>query len=181
MAHFGCGIWSQIFRMTGASLNGRRQAQMRTSAWRGESSSAPSRSAQGRTARGGRHELDGAAGGAEGHGPEELARPQLTKIDPVVTQLSEELGARTSTSMAPQWRCTQSHYSAPLFPMKMNLGSDQPHTRQHLPRPKNDKLAGRAPSGHQFDGTRRCDRRRGPHGIMNTVSMSKMMNSTATM
>src|SRR5512134_323667 len=36
MHHFGCGIWSQIRRMTGASLNGTRPAQMSTSAWRGE-------------------------------------------------------------------------------------------------------------------------------------------------
>src|SRR4051812_50136052 len=36
MHHFGCGIWSQMRRMTGASLNGRRPAQISTSAWRGE-------------------------------------------------------------------------------------------------------------------------------------------------
>src|SRR5690606_18340580 len=35
MHHFGCGIWSQILRSTGASLYGTRPAQMRTSAWRG--------------------------------------------------------------------------------------------------------------------------------------------------
>src|SRR5690606_34309207 len=36
MAHLGWGIWSQIRRMTGASLNGSRPAQIRTSACRGE-------------------------------------------------------------------------------------------------------------------------------------------------
>src|SRR5260221_13604766 len=36
MAHLGCGIWSQTRRMIGASLNGRRPAQISTSAWRGE-------------------------------------------------------------------------------------------------------------------------------------------------
>src|SRR5215216_6749260 len=36
MHHLGCGIWSQIRRMTGASLNGSRPAQISTSAWRGE-------------------------------------------------------------------------------------------------------------------------------------------------
>src|SRR3954465_10886526 len=35
MDHLGCGIWSQIGRMTGASLNGRRPAQISTSARRG--------------------------------------------------------------------------------------------------------------------------------------------------
>src|SRR5262245_5887234 len=34
--HLGWGIWSQIRRMTGASLNGSRPAQISTSAWRGE-------------------------------------------------------------------------------------------------------------------------------------------------
>src|SRR5690349_22109933 len=36
MHHFGCGICCQIRRRMGASLNGTRPAQMRTSAWRGE-------------------------------------------------------------------------------------------------------------------------------------------------
>src|SRR5512146_3316765 len=36
IAHLGWGIWSQMRRITGASLNGRRPAQMSTSAWRGE-------------------------------------------------------------------------------------------------------------------------------------------------
>src|SRR3954469_757810 len=36
MHHFGCGICCQIRRMIGASLNGTRPAQIRTSAWRGE-------------------------------------------------------------------------------------------------------------------------------------------------
>ena len=36
IAHLGCGICCQIRRMTGASLNGTRPAQMSTSAWRGE-------------------------------------------------------------------------------------------------------------------------------------------------
>src|SRR3982751_7138563 len=34
--HLGCGICCQMRRMIGASLNGTRPAQMRTSAWRGE-------------------------------------------------------------------------------------------------------------------------------------------------
>src|ERR671926_430359 len=36
MHHLGCGICCQMRRMTGASLNGTRPAQIRTSAWRGE-------------------------------------------------------------------------------------------------------------------------------------------------
>src|ERR687883_1917308 len=36
MHHFGCGICCQMRRKTGASLNGTRPAQIRTSAWRGE-------------------------------------------------------------------------------------------------------------------------------------------------
>src|SRR5918911_4781191 len=36
MHHFGCGICCQIRRITGASLNGTRPAQINTSAWRGE-------------------------------------------------------------------------------------------------------------------------------------------------
>src|SRR6185503_21212859 len=36
MHHLGCGICCQIRRSTGASLNGTRPAQIRTSAWRGE-------------------------------------------------------------------------------------------------------------------------------------------------
>src|SRR3954463_16028612 len=36
MAHLGCGICCQMRRNTGASLNGTRPAQMRTSACRGE-------------------------------------------------------------------------------------------------------------------------------------------------
>src|SRR6185312_17011959 len=36
MHHFGWGIWSQMRRITGASLKGSRPAQISTSAWRGE-------------------------------------------------------------------------------------------------------------------------------------------------
>src|SRR6185437_5386197 len=36
MDHLGCAICCQMRRMIGASLNGTRPAQMRTSAWRGE-------------------------------------------------------------------------------------------------------------------------------------------------
>src|SRR6185503_10880292 len=36
IAHLGCGICCQMRRNTGASLNGTRPAQIRTSAWRGE-------------------------------------------------------------------------------------------------------------------------------------------------
>ena len=36
MDHLGCGIWSQMRRITGASLNGSRPAQISTSACRGE-------------------------------------------------------------------------------------------------------------------------------------------------
>src|SRR5215216_6064213 len=36
MDHLGWGIWSQMRRMTGASLNGSRPAQISTSACRGE-------------------------------------------------------------------------------------------------------------------------------------------------
>src|SRR5690606_13876655 len=36
IAHFGCGIWSQILRSTGAILYVTRPAQISRSAWRGE-------------------------------------------------------------------------------------------------------------------------------------------------
>src|SRR6266496_4977089 len=36
ITHLGCGIWSTMRRITGASLTGSRPAQISTSAWRGE-------------------------------------------------------------------------------------------------------------------------------------------------
>src|SRR4029077_6103735 len=90
MDHLGWGIWSQIRRITGASLNGTRPAQISTSAWRGEKlmRSMPKRA---------RSNLDAAVAMnsmaqqavPNGMGHRELARPQFTrKSSFVVTQLS---------------------------------------------------------------------------------------------
>src|SRR3954469_9363916 len=88
MHHFGWGICCQMRRMTGASLNGTRPAQISTSAWRGEKlmRSMPKRA---------RSNLDAAVAMnsmaqqavPNGMGHSELARPQLRrKSSFVVTQ-----------------------------------------------------------------------------------------------
>src|SRR3990172_7957013 len=93
MHHLGCGIWSQIFRITGASLKGSRPAQISTSAWRGEYArrSIPKREMSNRLAA---VAMNSIAQQAVPNiiGQSELARDQLTRSSSrVVTQFGEEV------------------------------------------------------------------------------------------
>ena len=91
MDHLGCGIWSQIRRITGASLNGSRPAQMSTSAWRGEKlmRSIPNRARSNRLAAVAMNSIAQHAV-PNGIGQSELLRAQLVrKSSRVVTQLGE--------------------------------------------------------------------------------------------
>src|SRR6476659_1407767 len=91
MDHLGCGIWSQIRRMTGASLNGSRPAQISTSAWRGEKliRSIPNRARSNRLAAVAMNSMAQQAV-PNGIGQSELLRAQLVrKSSRVVTQLGE--------------------------------------------------------------------------------------------
>src|SRR5205809_5798853 len=91
MDHLGCGIWSQMRRMTGASLNGRRPAQISTSAWRGEKlwRSIPNRAMSYRLAAVAMYSMAQQAV-PNGIGQSELLRAQLVrKSSRVVTQLGE--------------------------------------------------------------------------------------------
>src|SRR3712207_3682100 len=91
MDHLGWGIWSQIRRMTGASLKGSRPAQMSTSAWRGEKlcRSMPKRAMSNRLAAVAMYSMAQQAV-PNGMGHSELARAQLVrKSRRVVTQLGE--------------------------------------------------------------------------------------------
>src|ERR671917_137198 len=95
MHHFGCGICCQIRRSTGASLNGTRPAQMKTSAWRGEKlmRSIPKRARSKRLAA---EAMNSIAQHAvpNGIGQSELARAQLTrKSRRVVTHPSCDCGS----------------------------------------------------------------------------------------
>src|ERR687898_1318272 len=80
MDHLGCGIWSQTRRMTGASLNGSRPAQMSTSAWRGENAcrSIPNRAMSNRLAAVAMYSMAQHAV-PNGIGHSELARAQLVR------------------------------------------------------------------------------------------------------
>src|SRR5829696_1301219 len=91
MHHLGCGIWSQIRRITGASLNGSRPAQISTSAWRGEKlwRSIPNRAMSKRLAAVAMYSMAQQAV-PNGMGHSELLRAQLVrKSSRVVTQLGE--------------------------------------------------------------------------------------------
>src|SRR6476469_6304004 len=91
MDHLGCGIWSQIRRMTGASLNGNRPAQISTSACRGEKlcRSMPKRAMSKRLAAVAMYSMAQHAV-PNGMGQSELLRAQLVrKSSRVVTQLGE--------------------------------------------------------------------------------------------
>src|SRR5215208_6769007 len=91
MHHLGCGIWSQIRRITGASLNGRRPAQISTSAWRGEKlwRSIPNRAMSNRLAAVAMYSMAQQAV-PNGIGQSELLRAQLVRESSVVvTQLGD--------------------------------------------------------------------------------------------
>src|SRR3954463_2834052 len=80
MHHLGCGICCQMRRRTGASLNGTRPAQMRTSAWRGEKlmRSMPKRARSKPEAADAMNSMAQQAV-PNGMGHSELARDQLTR------------------------------------------------------------------------------------------------------
>src|SRR5215207_3474222 len=91
MDHLGCGIWSQIRRMTGASLKGSRPAQISTSACRGEKlcRSIPKRAMSKRLAAVAMYSMAQHAV-PNGIGHSELARAQLVRESRrVVTQLGD--------------------------------------------------------------------------------------------
>src|SRR5438094_10396636 len=91
MAHLGCGIWSQTRRMMGASLKGRRPAQISTSACRGEKliRSIPKRARSKRPAAVAMNSMAQHAV-PNGMGQSELARAQLArKSNRVVMKLGE--------------------------------------------------------------------------------------------
>src|ERR671911_2675455 len=91
MDHLGWGIWSQIRRITGASLKGSRPAQINTSACRGEKlcRSMPKRAMSKRLAAVAMYSMAQHAV-PKGIGHSELARAQLVrKSSRVVTQLGE--------------------------------------------------------------------------------------------
>src|SRR6478672_5549868 len=95
MHHLGCGICCQMRRMTGASLNGTRPAQIRTSAWRGEKlmRSMPKRARSNLLAAVAMNSMAQHAV-PKGIGHREFERPQLTrKSRRVVTQLSCDCGS----------------------------------------------------------------------------------------
>src|SRR4029079_6967068 len=89
MHHFGCGICCQMRRITGASLNGTRPAQMSTSACRGEKliRSIPKRARSKRLAAVAMNSMAQQAV-PKGIGQSDIARDQLTrKSSRVATQL----------------------------------------------------------------------------------------------
>src|SRR3954467_7043143 len=91
MHHFGCGICCQIRRIIGASLNGNRPAQIRTSACRGEKliRSIPNRARSNRLAAVAMNSMAQHAV-PKGIGQSELERAQLVrKSSRVVTQLGD--------------------------------------------------------------------------------------------
>src|SRR5258708_343506 len=91
MHHFGWSIWSQIFRITGASLKGSRPAQISTSDWRGENAmrSMPKRATSKRAAAVAMNSIAQHAV-PNGIGHNELARDQLTTASSrVVSQFGE--------------------------------------------------------------------------------------------
>src|ERR671928_1597263 len=99
MDHLGWGIWSQIRRITGASLNGSRPAQMSTSACRGEKlmRSIPKRARSNRLAAVAMNSMAQHAV-PNGIGQREFARAQLTrKSSRVVIQLSCDWGSYVAT------------------------------------------------------------------------------------
>src|SRR3954468_56518 len=85
MHHLGCGVCCQIRRNTGASLNGTRPAQIRTSACRGEKliRSMPKRARSKPDAADAMNSIAQQAV-PNGIGQSELARPQFTRKSSLV-------------------------------------------------------------------------------------------------
>src|SRR5919112_5353859 len=100
--HLGWGIWSQIRRITGASLKGTRPAQMSTSACRGEKliRSMPNRARSNRLAAVAMNSMAQHAV-PNGMGHKELDRAQLVrKSSRVVTQFGETAETVVASSSA---------------------------------------------------------------------------------
>src|SRR5574339_425616 len=100
IAHLGWGIWSQIRRITGASLKGSRPAQISTSACRGEKlcRSIPKRAMSNRLAAVAMYSMAQQAV-PNGIGQSELARAQLVrKSSRVVIQLGDMADTVVSSS-----------------------------------------------------------------------------------
>ena len=169
MDHLGCGIWSQIRRITGASLNGSRPAQISTSAWRGEKliRSMPKRAMSNRLAAVAMNSMAQQAV-PNGMGQSELLRAQLVrKSSRVVTQLGET--DETVVAVVPAvlgGGIGQSHCSAPRFQMYT-------YPTARITMKTNISMISRPAMSVSW-------RKATAQGIMNTVSMSKMMNSIAT-
>src|SRR6267143_2196577 len=107
MHHLGCGICCQMRRITGASLNGSRPAQISTSAWRGEKlmRSMPNRARSNRLAAVAMNSMAQQAV-PNGMGHSELARPQFTAqsaraVTLVVSQFSEPCGETVFMRLLP--------------------------------------------------------------------------------
>src|SRR5438552_12133033 len=96
ITHLGWGIWSYTRRMTEASLNGSRPAQIRTSACRGENAmrSMPKRARSKRLAAVAMNSMAQQAV-PKGMGQRLLARPQFTSESRRVVSQLAELGATT--------------------------------------------------------------------------------------
>src|SRR3954462_1813678 len=104
MHHFGCGICCQIRRIIGASLNGTRPAQIRTSACRGEKliRSIPKRARSKSLAATAMNSMAQHAV-PNGIGQRELARAQLTrKSKRVATQPSCDSGTYETARCSPE-------------------------------------------------------------------------------
>src|SRR5665213_2373903 len=99
MHHLGCGICCQMRRITGASLNGTRPAQISTSAWRGEKliRSMPNRARSNLLAAVAMNSIAQHAV-PNGIGHREFERPQFTrKSRRVVIQPSPPAGSADTT------------------------------------------------------------------------------------
>src|ERR687898_3673506 len=98
--HLGCGIWSQIRRITGASLNGSLPEQISTPACRGEKliRSMPNRARSNRLAAVAMNSMAQQAV-PNGMGQSEFDRAQLVrKSSRVVTQLGETAATLVTSS-----------------------------------------------------------------------------------
>ena len=167
MHHLGCGIWSQIRRSTGASLNGTRPAQMNTSAWRGEKlcRSMPKRAMSNRLAAVAMYSMAQHAV-PNGMGHSEFDRAQLARKSrrgghPVGRHLGDD---GRVTGFVRGGGIDQSHCERSALP-----DVDVPHREDE----DEDEHFDRADRPAMSVSWRKAT----AHGIMNTASMSKMMNS----
>src|SRR6266567_3520328 len=156
MTHLGCGIWSYTRRITGASLNGSRPAQISTSAWRGENAwrSMPKRAKSKRLAAVAMNSMAQQAV-PNGMGHNELARAQLTRSS---SRASSQLGLWPATSLV-SMTCFMApgdasipFESAPLPDVHVSheqdgeedehVGQQEPHPRSRRPACEVDRAPG---------------------------------------